>query len=171
MIHPVEFHWDGKVMVPQPRFHALCRKQYTEGECYTLGVNEERSQASHRHYFACINEAWRNLPEDKVERYPSPEHLRKWALIKAGYHNENSIVCESRRQAEAIVSLSEALDEFSIAIVKGAVVKVYTAKSQSVENMTRTEFEKSKADVLAVLSETIGVTTRQLEQEGKKESS
>jgi len=154
-------------MVPQPRFLALCRKQYTDGECYTLGVSEERSAASHRHYFACINEAWRNLPEDKVERYPSPEHLRKWALIKSGYHNERSIVCETQKQADAIIAFIEALDEFSVTIVKGPVVKVYTAKSQSVENMTRTEFEKSKADVLAILSETIGVTQKQLETEGR----
>ena len=91
MIYPVEMHWDGKAMIPQPRFVALCKKQYTPGECYVLGVNEERSIASHRHYFAAINEAWQNLPEDKVARYPSAEHLRKWALIKSGYHNERSI--------------------------------------------------------------------------------
>jgi hypothetical protein len=45
-------------------------------------------------------------------------------------------------------------------------VKVFTAKSQSAESMTRTEFEKSKADVLAILAETIGVSTKQLTQEG-----
>lgn len=170
MIHPVEFHWDGRAMIPQPRFNALARKQYVAGECYTLGVTEERSSASHRHYFACINEAHRNLDESKVERYPRPEHLRKWALIKAGYHNERTIVTESRKQADAIVAFVEALDEFAVILVRGNVVKVYTAKSQSIENMTRVEFEKSKADVLAVLAETIGVTQKQLEHEGRSSS-
>ena len=166
MIYPVEFHWDGEAMIPQPRFRTLADKQYTPGECYTLGVSEDRSAASHRHFFACLNEAWRNLPEDKTERYPSPEHLRKWALIRAGYHNERSVVCESRKQADAIVALVEALDEFSVTVVKGPVVKIYTAKSQSNENMTRADFEKSKGDVLAILAEVIGVTPKQLEKEG-----
>jgi hypothetical protein len=133
---------------------------------YTLGITEERSAASHRHYFACINDAWRNLPEDKVERYPSPEHLRKWALIRAGYHNERSIVCQNKKQAEAIIALVEALDEFSVAVVRGNVIKIYTAKSQSTDNMPREQFEKSKQDVLAILAEVIGVTTKQLEKEG-----
>jgi hypothetical protein len=158
-------------MKPQPRFHALARKQYVAGECYTLGVApEERSMASHRHYMACIQEAWRNLPEDKVERYPTDEHLRKWALIKAGYYDEQTIICESRKQATALVALAELLDEFSITIVKGTMVRVYKAKSQKMERMTREEFEKSKRDVLAILSETIGVTSKQLETEGRNSS-
>jgi hypothetical protein len=168
MIYPVEFHWDGKAMIPQPRFNALARKQYTAGECYVLGVNEERSAASHRHYFAAINEAWQNLPEDKVARYPSPEHLRKWALIKSGYHNERSIVCENQKQADAIVAFIEAVDEFAITIVKGPVVKVYTAKSQAVDSMANDEFQKSKADVLATLAEIINVSKKQLVDEGKR---
>jgi hypothetical protein len=168
MIYPVEYHWDGRAMIPQPRFVALCKKQYTPGECYVLGVNEERSIASHRHYFAAINEAWQNLPEDKVARYPSAEHLRKWALIKSGYHNERSIVCDSKKQADAIVAFIEALDEFSVTLVKGPVVKVYTAKSQAVDSMGREEFEKSKADVLAILGETIGLSKKELEDKGKE---
>jgi hypothetical protein len=166
MIYPAEFHWDGKVMVPMPRFRKLADKQYVAGECYTLGISEDRSAASHRHYFACVTDAWRNLPEDKVERYPSPEHLRKWALIRAGYHDERSIVCEGNKQARAIVALVEALDEFSVTMVRGPVIKVYTAKSQSTENMTREQFERSKQDVLAILAEVIGVSTKQLEKEG-----
>jgi hypothetical protein len=170
MIYPVEFHWTGEVMKPQPRFNALARKQYTAGECYVLGVNEERSIASHRHYFAAVREAWDNLPEDKVERYPTPEHLRKWALIKAGYHNERSVVCESKKQADAIVAFIEALDEFSVTIVKGPVVKVYTAKSQAVDSMANDEFQKSKADVLAILSETIGTSKKDLEKQAGQNS-
>jgi hypothetical protein len=170
MIHPVEFQWTGEVMKPQPRFHVLARKQYTVGDTYTLGVNEERSMASHRHYQACVEEAWRNLPEDKLERYPTKDHLRKWALIKAGYYDEGIVICESRKQAITLIALVKLLDEFSITIVKGMVVKVYKAKSQKMESMTREEFEKSKADVLAILSETIGVSRKQLEQEGRTSS-
>lgn len=157
-------------MRPQPRFHALARKQYVVGECYVLGVNQERSMASHRHYQACVEEAWRNLPEDKLERYPTKDHLRKWALIKAGYYDERTVICESRKQALTLVPLIELLDEFSITILKGTVVKVYKAKSQKMESMGREEFEKSKADVLAILSETIGVSRKQLEQEGRTSS-
>lgn len=154
-------------MVPQPRFNTLARKQYVAGEYYTLGITEDRSSASHRHYFACVAEAHRNLPEDKVARYPTDDHLRYWALIKAGWHKERSYVCESRKQAETFAAFMEDYDEFAVILLKGNVVKVYTAKSQSTANMTREDFEKSKADVLAILSEVIGVTTKQLETEGR----
>jgi hypothetical protein len=87
-------------------------------------------------------------------------------LIRAGYHDERSIVCDTYKAAKDIVALVDSLDEFSVTIVRGKVVKVFTAKSQSAESMTRTEFEKSKADVLAILAETIGVSTKQLTQEG-----
>ena len=164
-VYPIEFEWDGNVMKPRPRFHALANKQYVVGECYVLGINEARSSASHRHYFAELNKAWDNLPEDKVKRYPSPEHLRKWALIRAGYYNERSIVATDSKQASAIAALAEALDEFAVTVVRGNVVKVYTAKSQADDAMSNEEFQKSKSDVLAILSEAIGVTKKELEKE------
>jgi len=168
MMFPVEFRWDGKAMIPLPRFNALVRKQYTINDTYFLSVHEERSTASHRHYFACINEAWRNLPEKKVATYPTPEHLRKWALVRAGYYNERSIVCTSDDQADAVIAMIEALDEYAVIVAKKGTVKVFTAISQSVDNMTKEKFERSKQDVLAVLSEVIGVTTQQLEKQGRE---
>ena len=61
------------------------------GAVHGWQLAEHRSKASHDHFFAIINEAWKNLPEDMGDDFPSPEHLRKWALIKSGFCSETRI--------------------------------------------------------------------------------
>lgn len=166
---PIEFFWnENHVMVPMQRFAKLADKQFVVGEIYTMVVEEQRSANSHRHYFACVKEAWNNLPEDKVARYPTPEHLRKWALIRCHYYDEKTIVCSSADQADAIVALTEMLDQFAVIIVKGKIVKIFKAKSQSVENMKKEEFERSKQDVLALLADVISVPQKDLEKQARQ---
>lgn len=165
---PIPFTWDGEAMVPLKRFHNLCDQQYTVGEVYRLGVLEARSQTSHSHYFAALNEAWKNLPEDIAERYPTPEHLRKWALIKAGYADERSIVCANKAEAQRVASFVKPMDDFAIVVVSEATIKVYTAQSQSVKAMSKGIFQKSKQEVLDIVSGLIGVAPEALSAEAKR---
>jgi hypothetical protein len=56
--------WDGETMTPLNRTWAgRADKQFVVGETYFVEAMHERSMASHRQYFASLNEAWRNLPE------------------------------------------------------------------------------------------------------------
>lgn len=161
---PLPFQWDGEALRVRPSFQRQADQMFCIGETYTMAPVEDRSAASHRHYFASINEAWGNLPEDLAPRYPTAEALRKAALIRAGYRDERSIVCASKAEALRVAAFIRPMDDFAYVTVSEAVVTVYTAKSQSVRAMGKAEFQQSKDDVLTALAEMIGVTTSDLHQ-------
>jgi hypothetical protein len=148
----------------RPVHPRLATKHFGDGEVVTLEVREERSSASHRHYFAQLKEAHDNLPDEIAERLPTPEHLRKYALIRSGYRDERSIVCASKAEALRVAGFVKPLDEFAIVTTQGAVVSVWTAKSQSVRAMPKGEFQESKDRVLAYVASLIGTTTAALER-------
>ena len=154
---PMPFEWDGEAMRIRPGFQKRADEAFCVGETYTLDVVEDRSAASHRHFFAMINEAWQNLPEDMATEYPTAEALRKAALIRAGYRDERSIVCSSRAEALRIAAFIKPMDDYAFVAVSEAVVRVYTAKSQSVRAMGKAEFQRSKEEVLDALARMIGV--------------
>lgn len=161
-IPPLYFQWDGESMIPKiPR---LADKHFVVGETYSLIPHEDRSAASHRHYFASINEAHQNLPEDLAERLPTPEALRKYALIRAGFRNERSIACASKAEAQRVAAFVKPMDEFAIVTVENALVTVYTAKSQSMRAMGKKVFSESKDAVLRIISEMIGTDAASLNQ-------
>jgi hypothetical protein len=117
---------------------------------------------SHRHYFSCIAEVWQNLPPAAAERFASPEHLRKWALVKAGFRDERSFVCASKAEALRLAAFLRPVDEFAVVSVNGAAVVMLTAKSQNLRSMDRKTFGASKNAVLEVLADLIGVSPAQL---------
>lgn len=159
-IYPLTFQWDGEVMIPlNPRRAEL---QYTVGETYRLVPNEDRSLTSHNHYFAALGEAFKSLPHEAEDHYPTVEHLRKRALIKAGYRNERTIVCATPLEATKVAAFIQPLDDLAYVISRGNMVAVYTAKSQKESAMGKADFQKSKDDVLRIVAELIGVTTDEL---------
>ena len=94
---PFPFAWDGEAMVPPGQYWAKrADEQFVVGQNYKLVEHHDRSPQSHSHYFAALAEAWQNLPHHLTDRWATSEHLRKWALIKAGYHDERSIVAASK---------------------------------------------------------------------------
>lgn len=161
-MQPLPFQWDGEAMHVLSGFQRQADQLFVIGETYRLAPVEDRSAASHRHYFAAINEAWQNLPEGMADDYPTPEHLRKAALIRAGYRDERSIVCANRAEALRVAAFIKPMDEYALVATSETVVRVYTAQSQSVRAMGKAEFQKSKDAVLDALAAMIGVTTREL---------
>lgn len=134
------------------------------GERYTLEVIEERSAKTHAHYFACLHDIWMNLPEGDAERFPTEDHMRKYALIKSGYADERSIVCSSRREAIRIAAFVQTMDSFAVVIVRGAVVRVFTAQSQSKRSMGKEQFQESKQAVLDYCSGLLGISSAEAEK-------
>jgi hypothetical protein len=158
---PMAFTWDGDAMVPaHPR---LADRHFVIGEVYSLVQHEDRSAVSHRHYFASIREAHNNLPEDVALDFPTPERLRKFCLIKAGYCDSQSFVASSKAEALRLAAFIKPVDEFSVVTVEGPVVTRYTAKSQSERAMGKKEFQASKDAVLGIISDMLGVAPRDLE--------
>lgn len=158
----VPCRWDGRALVPLRA--DLARAELVAGEIYIAVPPGGRSQASHNHYFAAVAEAWRNLPDAAAANMPTPEHLRKFALIKAGYRDIRSIVCASRAEALRLAAFIRPMDEYAVVTVSGAAVSVATAQSQSIRAMGKAEFEASKAAVLDVVAEMIGITVDDLSQ-------
>lgn len=161
MTAPIQFTWDGESMVPLARFRPYCDKQFVVGETYPLVVSEERSARSHSHYFASLTEAWNNLPEGTAEQFVTVDHLRKYALIRAGYRDERSIACSSKAEARRISAFVRPMDDFAVVTVNEALVTVYTAKSQSMRAMGKAVFQESKDKVLDIAWGLCGIDARE----------
>jgi hypothetical protein len=161
-IAPMLFDWDGESLVP--RHPKIADKHYVVGESYRMAPYEDRSMRSHRFYFASINEAWKNLPEDLAERFATPDALRKFALIKAGYRDERSIAASSKAEALRVAAFVRPMDEYAVVTVSDALVTVFTAKSQSTRAMGKKAFGESKERVLDIVSAMIGTSKQALQQ-------
>ncbi len=159
---PVPCMFHGGHFIPLASHKRYVADTYGDGEVVTLSPVEERSYASHGHYFALLHQAWINLPEEYAERFPSEEHLRKWCLIKSGHRDERTTVCASKAEAERVAAFIKPIDDYAIVVAREATVIVWTAKSQSMRAMGKDAFQQSKDDVLGVLSELIGTDVTSL---------
>lgn len=162
MLPPIHCEWTGEAWKPLARFHNLVNAQLIVGEVYPLVINEERSPASHAHEFAWLKDAWLSLPESMATEFPSPEHLRKFALIKSGYCNMQTYVCGSKAEAMRWATNLRPLDEFSIVEVRGTTVVRFTAQSQSKRAMGREAFQDSKTKILEVVADMLSVSPEDL---------
>jgi hypothetical protein len=163
MIHPMIFDWDGEAMIP--RHPRRADQLFVVGQHYSLIEQEERSAATHNHEFAWLKEAWMNLPEALADLYPTQEHLRKRALIEAGFYDETIIDAGTSAAALRVASAIRAREEFSLVIVRGPAVVIRTAKSQSRRSMKKQEFQASKTAIMEVVADMIGTTATSLSQE------
>jgi hypothetical protein len=164
------YRWEGDAFTPLVRFKKRCDEAFTVGEIYPLDIAEERSMRSHRHYFASVREAWVNLPDDISMDFASSDMLRKHALIMTGYFKERRFIASSADEARKIarfISIRDK-DDYAIVSVAGNVVVERRAKSQSIPSMGSKLFQQSKRDVLAFLSEMVGVSAESLEQNAEQ---
>ncbi len=159
---PIIFTWDGEAMRPLPRFAKEADRRFVIGGHHWMEEIEERSVVSHNHEFAWLKDAWLNLPESVAALYPTPEHLRKRALIEAGFYDEQIVDAGSNAAAVRVASAFRAREEFSLVIVRGAFVILRTAKSQSRRAMKKAEFQQSKSAIMEVIAGMIGVDPQDL---------
>lgn len=159
---PCTFTWDGEAM--RPVHPGRADRVYVVGERYALVPHEHRSAASHNHEFAWLHNAWHTLPENLADLYPTPEHLRKRALIEAGYYTEQAVDAGSHAAALRVAAAFRSREEFSLVIVRGPIVILRTAKSQSRRSMDKEEFQRSKTAILEVITDMIGVSQDELAQ-------
>lgn len=153
----LRYEGDGGFRVMSNYWAMRADKEYVVGEIYPMVEHHARSQVSHNHYFAVISEAWSNLPDRLLEEFPTAEVLRKKLLIRAGYADERSIVCASKAEAQRVAAFVKPMDEYAVVTVREAVVRVYTAQSQSVKAMGAKPFQQSKQAVLDALDDLLGV--------------
>lgn len=166
---PILCEWVGDAFIPVgPSWAKAADKDYIVHERYRIAPVEVRSKRSHNHYFAAVADAWKNLPKEYTERFPTAEHLRKWCLIKRGWRDERTIVCSSKAEAQRMAAFMKPLDEYAVIVAKEAVVVHWTAKSQSARAMGKQDFQQSKDDVLDELAQMLGTTADDLKKNAKE---
>lgn len=163
-VRPVLCVWDGEHFIPLPRFKRLCDQQFCVHEEYALIPSEERSMTSHRGYFAQVKEAWKNLSEEFDGRFPTPEHLRAWALVQTGYATEASYVLDSENEAKHLAVMLRRMSPLAVIRISDRVVQHFEAESQSVSAMRRERFEASKKAVLELVASMANTTERELRE-------
>ena len=139
-----------------------------EGEIVFVEIERARSEASHKHQFAWIRDAWSTLPETAQSQpwAETPETLRKHALIATGYHTLTVLDCGSAAAAgrvkAALVAAEARAHGYALGQVQGPVVRVWTPESQSVRAMGSRRFYESKEAVLGWIAAQIGVAPEEL---------
>lgn len=162
---PIVTRWTGDAFEPVGRSKREADAEYVVGQLYRFTQYEDRSEASHRHYFAALHDAWANLPADLSERFPTSERLRKFALIKSGFATQRQLVASSRAEALRLAAFIAPMDEYALIETRGAVVTVWEAESQSMRAMGRKRFQESKDAVLGYCASLIGVSPETLRRE------
>lgn len=156
---PLRYEGDGLFRCLHPK-----RVKLAVGEVHGWQMAEHRSKASHDHFFAIVNEAWKSLPEDMADDFPSPEHLRKFALIKAGFCSETRIVCANNGEAMTLATKAKSMDKYAIVSIDGKAVTIWTADSQRKDAMGRQAFQEAKERALHVISDLIGTDAATLKE-------
>src|SRR5215831_7538972 len=169
MSSPLMCKWTGETLEPLAYFRKIASSQFKPGETYRIVEVESRSWNSHRHFFACINEAWRNLQEDDSDRFPSPDHLRKWALTFTEFCIVREYGAASRAEALRVASHLRKGEIYKRVEIDGTIVREFTPMSQALAAMPNNRvFQRSKDAVLDVLARRLGVTIEELEEAGRK---
>jgi hypothetical protein len=161
---PLVCDWDGEAFRPLKRFAAQADRDFVIGQTYKLAEIEDRSDATHKHEFAWLREAWLSLPDDIAEHFPSAEHLRKMGLIKGGFCDQRQVVCASKSEAQRIGAFIKPMDPYALVTVKDAIVTVYTAQSQSRKAMDKATFQASKQAIIEYVSGLLGCEPAELER-------
>jgi len=157
-------------MVPlHPAAERLCAKQFVAGNVYFLQEVTERSLSSHSQEFAFVNRAWATLPSELAEQFPTPDHLRKRALIDCGFYHETILDVGTNAGALRVAAYIKGEDTFAYVVVRGPLVVKRVAKSQRMhghDRMMKDEFQRSKTAILEHISAMLGVTPEELLAKG-----
>lgn len=159
MSAPMMFRWSGEAMEPATAYWSRrANEQYVVGQTYRMAEENERSDASHRHEFAWLREAWNSLPDHLLDQYPSSEHLRKYGLIAKGHCTMTQHACATVAEAERLeAAITKHVDTYAVVRRRGNVVTVYEAVSQSRRAMGGPAFQQSKSDLMEFVGDLLGV--------------
>lgn len=152
------------------RQSAVLRAQnhYEEGKTYALVEHHARSSTSHNHFFAVLEETYKNLPEIWAQEFASSEHLRKYALIKTGFYDCDMITCPDCETAEKVAAFARKTDEFAIVNIEGSVVRRFTAKSMRLSKMDRADLQRFKTAAFDLFASMLGTDSQTLQSNAGK---
>lgn len=159
----IRARWADGCFRPLGDHASRCCQPLADGELISLTIERGRSERSHRHQFAWVAEAWRNLPESEQDApwAASPETLRKHALICTGYAHSAAVDAGSAAAAQRMVplltSLATTAHGYALVQARGSSVVVWTPESQSLRSMGADRFKASKDAILTHIAGLIDV--------------
>jgi hypothetical protein len=162
---PLMVEWTGEAFEPLARHRKQCDAQYVVGERYIVAIEQPRNVGFERAYFASLREIWKSLPDDQALRFPSVEHMRKFALIHAGFCDSRTLVCRTRAEADRIAAFVRPHNGYAIVSVTRNVITEWVARSQSRRAMGREEFRRSADAVMDFCAGLIGVQPKDVPNE------
>lgn len=162
MKEALAYRWTGEAFEPVERFREAASEAFALRAVYWLSAEPDRSERTHKHQFAWLKEAWKNLPDHLADSFPTPEHLRKRALIDAGFYTETILDVGTNAAALRVRTYLAAEDPFTVAVVRGPIVVIRKAMSQSHRAMGAREFQRSKQAILEIIAGLLGVAPETL---------
>lgn len=163
-------HYRARYLSGHLRLQTNQLPDLAEGELVMVTIERGRSEASHKHQFAWVKDAWLNLPEaDQMQPWAeTPETLRKHALIATGYHQLTVLDCGAKATAQrvkaALVAAEAKGHGYALGQVQGAVLRVWTPESQSVRAMGGERFQQSKTAIMDWIAGRIGCAPEDLQR-------
>lgn len=151
------YTWADGAWRPLPRFASVCEEEFSAGEVRQLEVVQPRSRESHDHFFACLHEAWLQLPELFEREFTNETKFRKWLLIEAGYCDETRFAFATPEEAQRFAAFCAGLDEYARIEIVGNFVSIRKARSQSKKAMGNRVFQDSKQKVFDVYHKLTGI--------------
>lgn len=174
---PITYRCTPMALMPLERFMERFEREFEVGKYYALEPVTERSRESHNLYFACVHLAWLNLPHPFADRFNGPDgddDLRKWCLIKRGWCHRKIEVFETEEDAKKAHAMILALPTFVVVVQEGAMLTVYTARTQKLkrndpDGMDKKDFEASKRDVIEECCFLVKLKEEELVAEAKRQ--
>lgn len=115
------------------------------------------ADAMRKAFFAAIRDSHSNLRDEHLSRFPSSEHLRKHALIAAGWCDVMTVLAGSKAAAPGIAAALQSKDRYCLIVIRGEVLTVYTARSMSRNSLLKPQFKDVALKAFAWIDETTGV--------------
>jgi hypothetical protein len=148
--------------VPVLRYRKVADKQFADGDEFPLIKLQPRDMRSHNAYFACVGDAFDNLPEKIAARFATSEHLRKWALIRTNWCDEKEFSFHGRgaevqaRRLSAFIRTEDEYAEVNVARVDGGEDNREQALDRALdvwtENGSTEERERMRLAIRAALT-------------------
>lgn len=152
-----------RVMIPQGRFTAMCERQFDLNGAYALGPVDGVGGTSRAPLFIESEKAWENLPEEDT-RFPSPEHIRHMALVKAGWAHHTQAIMDTPKDAKDHAKGLRKVAEYAVIVVKGCVVDCWIPKSIASGQITGAEWKVVKPKALDWIATLARTTRKELEE-------
>jgi hypothetical protein len=154
--------------VPLARFQPLVEASHALGSRYVVDTQYQQSISKRIFFEETLRDAYANLNEDD-ERFLNAAHYRDWVKISCGYATVAEQTYDSVKEAQGAVLMARKIAPYSIADRKGTVVKIFTARSTSPQEMGGREFAECVEKCTAFAANMIGVKPKELTAQHAKD--